>query len=135
MGHYELSFLERLSSSQKCIIAMGNGTLRTVLSREAVLFSEVHYCYGKWDITNCPFQRGCLLLGGFTIIIYRWYHKMLGPLGYKAPPPPTRTRRRTSCGKCQLMYCVACKQVWHEGDCRMVDADLVHEEQVRDIIR
>ncbi len=46
LGPAILSTIERLSSSRrskKCIIAMGNdnfGTLQTVLSREAVLFSE-----------------------------------------------------------------------------------------------
>ncbi len=44
--------IERLSSSQRskneCLIAMGNddfGTLQTVLSKEAVLFSEDPFSY------------------------------------------------------------------------------------------
>ena len=48
----------------------------------------------------------------------------------KQAAPAPRVRRKTTCGKCQMTYCVACKQVWHEGDCQIVNDDVIKEEQV-----
>ena len=46
-------------------------------------------------------------------------------------PPAPRKRHRTSCGKCRMQYCVACKQAWHEGDCKPLTDDIKKEEKVK----
>ena len=46
-------------------------------------------------------------------------------------PPAPRKRRRTSCGKCQMQYCVTCKQAWHEGDCKLITDAIKKEEKVK----
>ena len=48
-------------------------------------------------------------------------------------PPAPRKRRRTSCGKCNMQYCVTCKQAWHEGDCKPITEAIKKEEKVRTI--
>ena len=44
--------------------------------------------------------------------------------------PAQRKRRRTSCGNCSTQYCVRCKQVWHEGDCKPLTDAIKKEEKV-----
>ena len=49
-------------------------------------------------------------------------------------PPVPRERHRTSCGKCQMQYCDACKQAWHEGDCKPLTDDIKKEEKVKIVL-
>ena len=78
--------------------------------------------YGNWMIT-------LFLLCVYCCFTCRWYQRMFRK-SQQPKPPAARKRRRTSCGKCNMQYCVACKQAWHEGDCKPVTEAIKKEEKV-----
>lgn len=57
----------------------------------------------------------------------RWYQRVFRKAQPKPPAP--RKRCRTSCSKCRMQYCVACKQAWHEGDCKPITDAIKKEEK------
>lgn len=57
----------------------------------------------------------------------RWYQRWFKSQPKKPSPKPTR--RRASCSKCDVAYCLGCKQVWHEGNCVPVTKEMEEEEK------
>lgn len=78
-------------------------------------------------VTHCAINFVCL-----WCCVNRWYQRVFRKAQPKPPAP--RKRCRTSCSKCRMQYCVACKQAWHEGDCKPITDAIKKEEKVKTVV-